>query len=55
MESTQARLVVVDAKALDEVLELARLLTERLPQTDPLTLALRGAIGQCRADALLEP
>lgn len=55
MDAIQDRLVLVRAGALDEVLELARLAAERLPQDDPLTFALKGTIGQIRSGVLIEP
>lgn len=47
--------VIVPAGSLDDLLELARLAAERLPDTDPLVSALRGRIAQVRVEALLEP
>ena len=55
MEDVTDRAVIVQARALDDVLELTSRALDRLDPTDPLTLALRGALGQLRADAILEP
>lgn len=55
MASLQDRAVIVSAGALDEALELTRVLTDRLPQDDPMVLALRGVMGQLRASAIVEP
>lgn len=55
MESMTERLVLVPAAHLDDVLELARLAAERLPPTDPLALALKGAVAQLRSEAVPEP
>lgn len=49
------RLVLVPAAQLDDLLELARLLAERLPETDSLASALRGSTAQVRSVAVLEP
>lgn len=55
MDQLRDRLVLVPAVALDDMLELSRALIGRLPQDDPLVLALRGAIGQVRAEIVMEP
>lgn len=55
MRNVEDSLVLVSAKALDDVLELSRSLVERLDHNDPLAIALRGAIAQARADVILEP
>jgi hypothetical protein len=55
MYGTTDRLVLVPATALDDLLELARLASDRLPEQDPLVLPLRGSIGQVRSTALPEP
>lgn len=55
MAQLQDRLVLVPAGALDDVLELARTLADRLPHNDPMALALRGSIGQVRAEIVMEP
>ena len=55
MAQLQERLVVVPFGALDETLELTRLLLERLPHEDQLAIALRGAAANLRAEAVLEP
>lgn len=51
----QDRLVLVPAGALDDMLELARTLADRMPHDDPLALALRGSIGQVRSEIVMEP
>lgn len=55
MESTTDRLVLVPARHLDDVLELARRLSDRLDPTDPLAFALRAATAQLRSEAVPEP
>lgn len=52
---TTDRLVLVRAAQLDDLLELARLAAGRLQQTDPLCLALTGAIASIRLEATVEP
>lgn len=49
------RAVIVQARSLDDLCELSRRALDRLDPTDPLTLALRGAIGQVRADLVVDP
>lgn len=49
------RFALVPAGQLDDLLELSRLAVDRLPDSDPLTLALRGATSQVRSVAVLEP
>lgn len=49
------RLVVVPASLLDDLLELARLSADRLPDSDPLRSALLGSISGVRCAAILEP
>lgn len=54
----QARYVAVDAKALDDVLELSARACDqlqRLSANDPLPSALRGSIAQVRTSSVLEP
>lgn len=55
MTPLRDRLVLVPAVVLDDTLELARTLVDRLPHDDPLALALRGSIGQLRAEIVMEP
>lgn len=55
MNATDGRLVVVPAARLDDLLELARLAADRLPEHDALTTALAGAAAQVRSDSILEP
>lgn len=49
------RFALVPAGQLDDLLELSRLAVDRLPETDPLASALRGATAQVRIAAVLEP
>ena len=49
------RYALVPAGQLDDLLELSRMAVDRLPDTDPLTSALRGATAQVRVAAVLEP
>jgi len=49
------RHVIVDARALDDLLEVARLVADRLPGDDNLRLALNGARAQVLSGATLEP
>jgi hypothetical protein len=49
------RLVVISAQGLDDLLELARMAADRLPQEDALHSALIGAISQVRTSATVEP
>ena len=55
MNALDGRLVVVNARDLDDLLELARLASERLPLGDPITTSLRGACAQVRVGAVPEP
>lgn len=45
------RWVLVPAGQFDDLLELTRLAVERLPQSDPLTSALAGAVAEIRTSA----
>lgn len=54
MNSTD-RLVLVPATQLDDLLELARLAVDRLPETDPLRSCLLGSVAGVRSAALSEP
>lgn len=49
------RWVLVPTNHLDDLLELARLSADRLPETDPLRSALIGVTGAVRVAAILEP
>lgn len=49
------RAIIVQARSLDDLLELSQRAADRLDPTDPLTMALRGAIGQTRADLIVDP
>lgn len=49
------RFALVPAGQLDDLLELARLAVDRLPDSDPLTTALRGSAAQIRSVAVLDP
>ncbi len=51
---TLVRYAIVEATALDDLLELVARAEERLPQGDPLTLALTGVRAQVRTSAMLE-
>lgn len=51
---TTDTIVLVKARTLDDLTELARLAADRLPETDPLVLALRGVIAQARTESVLE-
>ena len=55
MDTLDGRLLVVPARPLDDLLELARIATERLPEHDPVASSLRGAIGQVRSSLVPEP
>lgn len=55
MDAIHDRHVLVNAASLDDVLELTRRMVERLPHEDPMAIAARGALGQLRADMILEP
>lgn len=48
-------LVIVSARHLDDLCELAAAAALRLDRNDPLASAVRGAVGQVRAEAVLEP
>lgn len=54
MNTTDRRLVLVPADQLDDLLELARVAVDRLPD-DQLSRALRGQISEVRVSALMEP
>ena len=55
MSALDGHMVVVNARHLDDLLELSRLASERLPDGDPLATNLRGATAQVRFGAVLEP
>ena len=55
VETTTNRFALVPATELDDLLELARLASGRLPETDPLVMALRGSAAAVRSAAVLEP
>lgn len=55
MNTPLDRQVLVPASRLDELLELARIASERLDPADALCMALRGAAADVRALAVLEP
>lgn len=54
MNALDGRLVLVPADQLDDLLELARIATERLPD-DQLSKSLKAAVGQVRLSQLVEP
>jgi hypothetical protein len=54
MKALKGRLVVVPADELDDLLELTRMATDRLPD-DPLTSALVASAAQVRSSAVIEP
>ena len=54
MNALESRLVLVPAGELDDLLELARLASERMG-SDPVGDALRGSAAAVRMSALLEP
>lgn len=54
MNALQGRMVVVPAEALDDLLELTRLATDRLPD-DQLSRSLRASAAQIRIAAVVEP
>ena len=51
---TADTVVLVKARTLDDLTELARLAAERLPESDPLVSALRGAIAQARTESVVD-
>lgn len=55
MSTSTDRLVVVPAALLDDVLELARLAADRLPNPDPLRAALTGSTAAVRSAIIVEP
>lgn len=58
MRTSTDRFVVVDASVLADLLDLASRVVETAEQTaghDGLNSALRGAIGEVRASAVIEP
>jgi len=55
MNALEGRLVLVSASRLDDMLELARLASDRLPAEDPIALALKGAAAQVRSEVVFEP
>lgn len=55
MSTTYAKLVMVDANALDDLLELVRVAITRLGSEDDLTRCLRGLSADIRTRSLLEP
>lgn len=55
MENTTDRLVLVPMTQLDDLLELARHASERLPEGDPLRWSLQGATSAVRSAATAEP
>ena len=54
MNALDGRLVLVPADQLDDLLELARIATERLPD-DQLSKSLKAAVSQVRLSQLVEP
>lgn len=54
MNALQGRMVVVPAEALDDLLELTRIASDRLPD-DQLSRSLRAAQAQIRVAAVVEP
>ena len=54
MNAIEGRLVLVPVDELDDLLELARIAVERLPD-DQLARSLRGAVSQVRLSQLIEP
>lgn len=54
-EDLASRALIVQARSLDDLLELARRAADRLDPSDPLTHALRGAIAQTKADLVVDP
>lgn len=55
MTITHPKLVVVDANALDDLLELVRVAIDRLNAEDDLARCLRGVAADIRTRSLLEP
>ena len=55
MYASTDRLVLVPATLLDDLLELARLAADRLPEHDSLRMSLAGSVSATRACALPEP
>jgi hypothetical protein len=54
MNALQGRMVVVPAQALDDLLELTRLATDRLPD-DQLSRSMRASAAEIRVVAVVEP
>ena len=54
MNALDGWLVLVPADQLDDLLELARIATERLPD-DQLSKSLKAAVSQVRLSQLVEP
>lgn len=55
MDTLDGRLLIVPARPLDDLLELARIAADRLPDHDPVASSIRGAVAQVRASLILEP
>lgn len=55
MNALDGRLVVVNARDLDDLLELSRVAADRLPDGDSIASNLRGAAAQVRCGAVMEP
>lgn len=54
MESIADSVILVPARALDDLAELASRLADRADPNDALVMALRGAIGQVRSGSVIE-
>lgn len=55
MNALDGKAVLVPATLLDDLLELARLAADRLPEDDSLASNLRGQAASVRHSAVLEP
>lgn len=49
------RPVLIPAGTLDDVLSMASMAADRLPQNDALTMALRGAVAEARCGLVVAP
>lgn len=55
MVTTSDRQVIISARQLADLLELAQVARDRLPEYDALTRELTGSIAAVRDSAVLEP
>lgn len=55
VDTSVDRWVLVPAHRLDDLLEMARMASERLPAQDALTLSLKASIADTRVSSVTDP